>query len=85
MNLSDRLVLLLIVAGISIIILGVALTIPEIQQTSTAGGALIFIGPIPIFLGWGASAEITLLLIVLMLILTVMGLILFRSSRRSSS
>ncbi len=82
MNLSDKFAFLLIIAGISIIILGVALTIPEIQSTSTAGGAIIFIGPIPIFLGWGAPAEITLLLILLMLILTVMGLILFRSSKR---
>ncbi|MCX8182069.1 MAG: DUF131 domain-containing protein [Candidatus Methanomethyliaceae archaeon] len=85
MNLSDKFALLLIIAGISIIILGIAITIPELQPTSVTGGAIIFIGPIPIFLGWGTPTEITILLMLLMLILTVLGLILFRSAKRSYS
>ncbi|MDH5810862.1 MAG: DUF131 domain-containing protein [Candidatus Methanomethylicaceae archaeon] len=83
MNLADKFALLLIIAGVSIIILGIALTLPNFQQISVTGGAVIFIGPIPIFLGWGAPSEIIFLLILLMLVLTVMGFFLFRSARRS--
>lgn len=85
MSLSDKFAFLLIIAGISIIILGIALTLPNLQQISVTGGAVIFIGPIPIFLGWGAPSEIVFLLILLMLLLTVMGFVLFRSTRRSYS
>ncbi|MEM2001530.1 MAG: DUF131 domain-containing protein [Candidatus Methanomethylicaceae archaeon] len=85
MNLADKFALLLIIAGVSIIILGIALTLPNFQQISVTGGAVIFIGPIPIFLGWGAPSEIIFLLILLMLVLTVMGFFLFRSARRSYS
>ncbi|MEM3432654.1 MAG: DUF131 domain-containing protein [Candidatus Methanomethyliaceae archaeon] len=83
MNLADKFAILLIIAGVSIIILGIALTLPNFQQISVTGGAVIFIGPIPIFLGWGAPSEIIFLLILLMLVLTVMGFFLFRSARRS--
>ena len=85
MNLSDKFAFILVIAGISIIIFGVALTIPEFENISAAGGAVIFIGPIPIFLGWGAPSEIIFLLILLMLVLTVMGLVLFRFAKRSYS
>ncbi|MEM2126134.1 MAG: DUF131 domain-containing protein [Candidatus Methanosuratincola sp.] len=85
MNLADKFAILLIIAGVSIIILGIALTLPNFQQISVTGGAVIFIGPIPIFLGWGAPSEIIFLLILLMLVLTVMGFFLFRSARRSYS
>jgi len=41
-----------------------------------AGGVVIFIGPIPVFVGWGEPSWITLILVVVMAILMIMGLLL---------
>lgn len=81
MDIPDRFALLLIIAGIFVVFLGIALFMPEIQQTSITGGAVIFIGPIPIFFGWGAPAEVIFLLILLMLVLTMVGFILYKSAK----
>lgn len=76
---------MLVLLGLGLVILGLVQTLLEIhpQLPSISGGAvtLIFIGPIPIFLGWGAPIELVLILIILMVIITILGLILRRSAR----
>lgn len=54
---------LLIFIGISLIVIGL---IPYFQNVT--GGAIIFIGPIPILIGFGASFEILLLLLIIAII-----------------
>lgn len=83
MDHSNKLALLLVLAGVSIVLVGVALSIQDLQPVSATGGAVIFIGPIPIFIGWGAPTEVTITLIILMIILTIIGLVLFRFPRGS--
>lgn len=79
----NKAALLLILVGMVIIVFAVLQSLPTIQTPSIAGGAVIFIGPIPIFLGWGAPAELILMLVILMVIFTLLGFILFRSAKRT--
>ena len=80
----DKLSLILIVAGIFFVLAGVfqgAITLPEITGAS---GVVIFIGPIPVFIGWGEPSSLILILVVIMTILTIMGLLLHYRSRTYS-
>ncbi|MGQ9759421.1 MAG: TIGR00304 family membrane protein [Candidatus Methanomethylicaceae archaeon] len=81
MDRLDKIALLLILLGAGLVIFGLIHTLSTIPPSSISGGAVIFIGPIPIFLGWGTPVEIMLILIILMVIITVLGLILFKTAR----
>jgi uncharacterized membrane protein len=82
----DKLSSILIMVGIVFVLIGalqMSITLPE---TTGAGGVVIFIGPIPVFVGWGEPSSIILILVVIMAILTIMGLLLrYRGKTLSDS
>jgi len=79
----DKLSLILIAAGILFVLAGLfqgAITLPE---TTGASGVVIFIGPIPVFIGWGEPSSLIVILVVIMAILMIMGLLLHHRGRAS--
>jgi len=73
---TEKAALALILSGI-VLVTGIASGPP-----SASGGIVIFIGPIPVFVGFGDPSLMALLLI-LMVILTAIGFILLRIGGRS--
>jgi uncharacterized membrane protein len=64
-----------------LILIGILQLAPAQQPTSTssvAGGLIIFIGPIPIFIGSGTPSSLVIIMAVIMAALTVIGVIIFR-------
>jgi len=74
---TEKAALALILSGIVLLVTGIASGPP-----SASGGIVIFIGPIPVFVGFGDPSLMALLLI-LMVILTAIGFILLRIGGRS--
>ncbi|GEM_PF-1249014 len=77
MRTTEKAALALILSGIVLLVTGIASGPP-----SASGGIVIFIGPIPVFVGFGDPSLMALLLI-LMVILTAIGFILLRIGGRS--
>jgi len=68
----------LMLVGVAVLIVAAALQ----GDTSVSGGLLVFIGPIPIFLGAGPHASLALLLA---LILTIVGFVVFFWLRKTKA
>ncbi len=79
MRTTEKAALALIVSGVVLLVAGIAS-----GPSSASGGIVIFIGPIPVFVGFGDPSLMAVLLI-LMVILTAIGLIFLRIGGRSGS
>ncbi len=78
MDSLDLLAYLMVGIGIILLIAGLAISIAGFGGGSGGGGIIIFIGPIPVFIGGNVSNDSVIIFSVLMLLLTLGGIIIAR-------